>query len=373
MPERAEGLRIRAAVLRAPRGPFTIEEAWLRAPIGDEVLVRVQAAGICHTDVLARDGDIPLALPAVLGHEGCGVVERCGPDVRTLAAGDRVALSFAHCGTCAGCRSARPAYCRSFVELNLADPAPSPLTAADGGPLAGRFFGQSSFATHALVRAHQAVKVDPDLPAEWLAPLGCGVQTGAGCVLNALRVQPGQSFAVFGAGAVGLSAVMAAVIAGAAPIVAVDLVPARLELALALGATHAVDARREDAISRIRAITVGGADASLECTGVEAVAEQAVACLAYHGTCGLIGASPRGARAPGLARELKFGGRSIRGITEGDSDPQRFIPQLARWIADGRLPIGRLVQTYMLEQIDEAVAASLDGRVVKPVLRMPGP
>lgn len=228
-----------------------------------------------------------------------------------------------------------------------------------------RFFGQSSFASHALATGRNAINVGADLPLERLGPLGCGVQTGAGAVLNSLRVPAGASVAVFGAGAVGISAVMAARIAGATTIIAVDVKRSRLDLGIELGATHAVNAAETDAVERIRQLTGGGADFTVETTGVPDVLRQAVVSLVPLGVCGMIA----GAEVPVVLpwRDVLYG-RTLRGIIQGDSIPTEFIPKLMEFHRQGRFPFDRLIRTYPFSEINEAAADSLSGVTVKPVL-----
>jgi aryl-alcohol dehydrogenase len=232
---------IEAAVVRDVHGDFAIERLRLDPPRPDEVVVRIVATGLCHTDVAVRDQAIPSPLPIVLGHEGAGVVVAIGEAVRQVTVGDHVVITYLSCGECRPCRSGQPASCALFglhcFSGGRADGSHA-LHSHDGSALHDRFFGQSSFATHAIANERNVVKVRRDAPLELLGPLSCGVMTGAGTVWNELQVKPGDSFAVFGAGAVGLSAVMAAKLAGAGTIVAVDRVASRLELARELGATH---------------------------------------------------------------------------------------------------------------------------------------
>ncbi|PXW23928.1 NAD(P)-dependent alcohol dehydrogenase [Paraburkholderia caballeronis] len=365
---------ITAAVARAKGEPFTVEPARIRAPRGDEVLVRVVAAGLCHTDLIVRDQYYPVPLPAVLGHEGAGVVEEVGPAVKDLRVGDHVVLTYGACGHCPSCIGGHGAYCRQFFGLNFGGgdlDGQNALQDANGQPLHDHFFLQSSFASLALARENNAVKVPKDAPLELLGPLGCGVQTGAGAVIHSLKVAPGSSFASFGAGAVGLSSVMAARVAGATTIIAVDVVPGRLDLALELGATHVVNSRDTDPVDAIRQITGGGVDYALESTGRPAVLEQGIEALGSLGAIGVVGAPPLGTKASFDVNSLLLGGRSIRGIVEGDSVPQRFIPQLVELYQQGRFPFDRLVKFYPLERINEAADDSTRGVTLKPVLRLP--
>ncbi|WP_175760631.1 NAD(P)-dependent alcohol dehydrogenase [Burkholderia ambifaria] len=365
---------VTAAVARAAGAPFSIEPARIRAPRGDEVLVRVVATGLCHTDLIVRDQYYPVPLPAVLGHEGAGVVEAVGPNVTTLVAGDHVVLTYGACGHCASCVGGHGAYCRQFFALNFGGADADGQTAirdAAGQPLHDHFFAQSSFATYALARENNAIKVPKEAPLELLGPLGCGIQTGAGAVINSLAVRTGSSFASFGAGAVGMSAVMAARIAGATTIIAVDIVPSRLALALELGATHAINSKEVDVVDAIREITGGGVDYALESTGLPAVLSQGIDALGSRGTMGVVGAPKLGTKAEFDVNSLLLGGHTIRGIVEGDSVPQTFIPQLVQLHLQGRFPFDRLVKFYPLEQINQAAEDSSSGITLKPILRLP--
>ncbi|RYF53716.1 MAG: NAD(P)-dependent alcohol dehydrogenase [Comamonadaceae bacterium] len=368
------GRRIQAAVVRGPGAPLQIETLELRAIEAHEVEVRLVATGVCHTDMYVRDQNYPLELPAVLGHEGAGVVERVGTAVTTVSPGDHVVLTFLTCGTCKFCLSGRGAYCVQSFGLNF-DPtraADRPQTTdASGAPVHVSFFGQSSFSTRTVADARNVVKVPNDVPLELLGPLGCGVQTGAGAVLNTFDVPVGSSIAIFGAGAVGLSAVMASVVAGATKIVALDVVGDRLALATELGATAVINPSDGDPADALRAIAAEGFDYTLDTTGRVEVLEQAIEVLAVRGSCGVIGAPPVGARASFDVVTLFATGRTIRGIVAGDSVPTSFIPTLVELYRQGRFPIEKLVQFYELDQVNEAMADSEKGIVVKPVLRMP--
>jgi aryl-alcohol dehydrogenase len=374
---RADAMReIRAAVVREKDGPFIIEPAFVAPPGPQEVLVRVMAAGLCHTDVKVRGAGHPAPVPIVLGHEGAGIVEEVGSEVRDLSPGDRVAMSFLSCGDCSPCWKGAVAYCAHFFPLNFGGArldGSHALRDAAGESLHDRFFGQSSFASHAIAHARNVVRVPDDLPFDVLAPLGCGIQTGAGAVLNVFRLGPGASFACFGAGAVGLSAIMAARATGAAKIIAVDVVPSRLALARELGATHGVNAAEVDAVGAVREITGGGADFTLESSGRPTVLAQAVDCLGPLGTCGIIGGAPRGSQLALDIMATMGGGRTIRGIIEGDSRPHEFIPQLVDLYRAGRFPFDRLITRYPFERINDAMHDSETGKAIKPVLVMEGP
>ncbi|HEY6377643.1 MAG TPA: NAD(P)-dependent alcohol dehydrogenase [Candidatus Dormibacteraeota bacterium] len=366
-------MQITAAVTEAKGAPFAVQPVELGDLRDDEVLVRVAAVGICHTDLIVRDQWIPVPLPAVLGHEGAGIVERVGASVSDCAPGDRVAMSFHSCGRCHTCRSGRPAYCMQFFEHNFAASRPgdaSSVLSRNGQPLHAHFFGQSSFATHAVASERNIVRIDGDIPLDIAAPFGCGIQTGAGAVLNVVRPAVGSSIAIFGTGAVGLAAVLAAVVAGCTTIIGIDRSATRLRLARELGATDTVDVASGDAGQAVVGLTGGGVDNSLETTGSPAVFRQAVDCLAPTGTCGLIGAAALGTEVAFDMTTILVGGRVVRGIVEGDSVPQLFLPMLVRLWEAGRFPIDRLMRWYDLDQIDEAAHDAEAGRVIKPVLRV---
>lgn len=360
-------MEITAAVLNAPAAPLALEAIELAEPRADEVIVRVVSSGICHTDLSAMAGAGRSRLPMVLGHEGAGVVERVGEGVTSLAPGDHVVLSFDFCGRCDRCRGGMPCYCREFRVRNFSGSRPDGTTALSrrGQPVSGHYFGQSSFATYALARETNAIKVRRDVPLELLGPLGCGVQTGAGAVLNTFRARPGSSLAVFGTGSVGLSAVMAGVLAGCTTIVGVDILPERLEIARELGATHVFDGRDPDLVEQVVSTTGRGVDFAFDTTGV--ALEAAARSIDELGVVGLVG-GVQGGRLD-LPFEALRRGRSIRTIIEGDSVPSHFIPALIDLWAQGRFPFDRLVTFYPFERINEAAHDSERGRVIKPVLR----
>ncbi len=363
---------VQAAVTRAKHAPMVLETLELEGPREDEIVVRLVATGVCHTDIAMRDQAFPVPQPIVLGHEGAGVVERVGASVTRVAPGDHVVMSYDSCGRCPSCLAGAATYCYAFFAHNFAGARGDGSTSlsSDGAPVHSHFFGQSSFATHAVCRERNVVKVPSDVPLELLGPLACGVQTGAGAVMNALAVRPGQRFAVFGAGSVGLSAVMAARVVGATVIVAVDVKPERLALARELGATHTIDASRENPAEAIVALDGAGADASLETTALPRVIRQAVECLAPRGTCGIVGASPGGTEMTLDVLHVMTAGRSIRGIVEGDAVPQTFIATLIDLYRQGRFPFERLVTFYPFERIEDAVRDSEAGTVVKAIVRM---
>jgi aryl-alcohol dehydrogenase len=350
--------QIRAAVLR-PGGQLQIEALELEGPREDEALVRLTATGICHTDIdFLDDWHGP---PVVLGHEGAGVVAEVGRSLKTVKPGDHVVLSYQSCGHCRPCREGRPAHCQHFWEMNFDFARLDGSNALERSGVRGHFFGQSSFATHTLATAGNLVHVPHDLPLELLAPLGCGFQTGAGTVMNSLQVPKGASIAIFGTGAVGLAAVMAARLTGAAPIIGVDLNPARLQLALELGATHVIHNGSEDVASRITAATGSGVDYVLEITGAPDMYQLALEVLNPGGIVALIA-------RPGSSTSLSHGRKTL-GIIQGDAVPQDFIPRLIELYRAGQFPFERLIRFYDFSEIDRAIADAKRGDSIKPVLR----
>lgn len=363
-----------AAVQRTIGSPPVIETVIVDDPRPGEVLVALSAVGVCHTDMVMRDGHLPIPQPVVLGHEGSGVIRSVGEGVSGLSPGDHVVLSFAHCGQCHSCSDGEPAYCHSWFPLNFGGGRPDGSTSlrdASGAPIHSHIFGQSSFATYAVVPMRNAIKVDKSLPLELLGPLGCGFQTGAGTVLNALAVKPGRSLAVIGAGAVGLSAVMAAKIAGASTIAAIDLNQDRVKLAKTVGATHGFDAVSGSMAQHAAAAGCpDGFDYIVDTTGLADVCNRAIAALAPRGELALVGAYTPGAMIEIDATFAMSGGRVIRGVVEGSADPAVFIPQLIDHYRNGRFPFDRLTQMFAFADIADAIAAGETGRVIKPIVRM---
>ena len=363
-------MTITAAVTEAPGARFELQEIELGEIRPDEVVVEIAAVGICHTDLMGRDGVLPTPLPAVLGHEGAGVVERVGSAVTVVTPGDHVVLSFDSCGACQTCLGGHPYTCHDFFGRNFVATRPDGTTALsrDGRPLHSHFFGQSSFATHAVASERNVVRIPDDVPFEVAAPLGCGVRTGAGSVMNTLCPPAGSTIAVFGAGGVGMSAVMAAHAVGCTTIVAVDLNPMRLELAAELGATHVVNAGEEDAVEAIGRITGHGADFTLEMSGSTQALRQAIDSTASGGVCGVVGAPPFGTEVAVDVNMLIAHGRTVRGIVGGNSVPGVFFPRLISLWQSGRLPWDRMIQTFDFDQINEAAERAESGEVIKAVL-----
>ncbi|MBB3038279.1 NAD(P)-dependent alcohol dehydrogenase [Hoyosella altamirensis] len=354
-----------AAVSPAPDAPFVIQPVELAAPRADEILVRVEASGVCHTDLTFKSR---VPTPAVFGHEGAGVVESVGVAVEGIHPGDRVLLSYRWCGECRHCKSELPSYCTHMQALNSAGGRRdgTPTLTQDGKPLFGAFFGQSSFAQHVLTSSSNVVVVDDDVAdLATAAPLGCGFQTGAGAVLNVLAPGADSSLVIFGAGAVGLAAIMAARARGVRTVVAIDPVESRRHQAIKLGATVALEPGTA-MVGAIREVTDGGASHALDTTGIPAVVAEALTALDSCGTLVVVGLGKPMAEIN--ITDLMLNGKTLRGCTEGDGVPQDFIPTLLDAHAEGRFPMEQLVTKYSFHAINEAVADMRAGSTIKPVL-----
>ena len=366
-------MQITAAVVQVKSGPFVVDTLDLADPRADEVLVKIVASGMCQTDLHGRDGYYAGPYPMVYGHEGAGVVAAVGRSVKAVSAGDHVVLSFPWCGACPNCSREMPSHCMNSFDLKMRGTRAdgSTLMKKGGTPIYSAFFQQSSFATYAIANERFVVKVRKDAPLELLGPFACSGQTGAGAVLISMQPKPGDALAIFGVGAVGLSGLMAAKIAGCDPIIAVDVHEHRLTLACALGATYAINhAGRQDVVAQIRKITGHGVRFSLETSAQPAVFREAVEVLMPAGTCILLGSARSGAE---VALEMPFlqNGRVVRGVIQGESHPQEFIPQLVDYLMQGRMSVDRMMTYYDLADINRAARDSTAGTTIKPVLRMP--
>lgn len=364
-------MKINAAVATTKGEPLDIRELTLDELRSDEVQVRLVATGVCHTDAIVRDQVYPVPLPAVLGHEGAGIVEAIGDAVTSVEIGDHVVLSFASCGVCSSCVSGHPSYCADFGALAFGGARTDGSTAfsdEDGSPVSSHFFGQSSFASVTNVAERSVVKVSKDVPLDILGPLGCGIQTGAGAVLNVLNPEAGSSIVIYGTGAVGMSALLAAVLANCTTIIAVDIVDSRLERAKELGATHTINSKAEDAVERVREITGGGANYAVDSTGNAVVFAQMTKSLRTLGHGALVGAAAPGTESPFDIGSLLLSGITISMVIEGDSVPQTFIPKLISLYEAGRFPFDTLVKKYDFADINTAFADSESGETLKPIV-----
>ncbi len=365
-------MKIKAAVLSEPKGSFEIEDVDLDRQLGPrDVLVRVVATGLCHTDLSVRDGHMPSAFPVLLGHEGAGIVEAVGIAVTKVTPGQHVVMAPASCQKCRNCLSGHPSYCNQGLTLNLPGPRSGGTFdhhRADGTPISGGFFGQSSFANYVRASETSLVPVDESVSLELLGPLGCGFQTGAGTVLNVLRPSPGESIAVFGTGPVGMAAIMAAHAAGCETIIAVDINDHRLSIARSVGATHVVNSRQKAPSTAIGDIKVEGVDYTVDTTGRSDVINEALASLRTKGRCALI-AVPSSATLEVSWPNL-MAGRTLEFVPEGDSVPEVLIPQLISLYRRGTFPFDKLIKIYEFDQIDRAIAEFESGLTIKAVLRM---
>ena len=362
-------MRTTAVIVNEQGGKFGFEEVDLDEPRDDEVLVRVVAAGLCHTDLSLRDSLPPEMFPRVFGHEGAGVVEQVGAGVSGIEVGDHVLMSFRSCRTCPACLEGAVGYCENSLMLNYMGFRMDGSTThqRDGQPVYGSFFGQSSLARHAIAYADNCVVVDKSLDLSKLAPYGCGFQTGAGTVLNLLRPEAGDSLAVFGCGAVGLAAVIAAATTGCT-VVAVDLTEARLKEAERFGAVtvNPTTLGEQTVVDRVKELTGGGATYAIDTTAVSEVVKQAQQSLRIRGTLIALGL---GAEEYAIdAIDLLQNGKIIRSSIEGESDPLEMLPRLIELNQAGDFDVDDLVVTYPFEDINTAIEDVLAGRVVKPVL-----
>ena len=362
-----------AAVVTEIGKPLSLMELDIEDPRDDEILVRVVASGVCHTDLVVQAGMLPVPIPVILGHEGAGVVEKIGSKVSKVKPGDHVVMSFNSCGVCESCSEKEPAYCYDFMPLNFGATREDGTTALslENSPVHSNFFGQSSFATFSICRELNVVKVPKTVDLSLLGPLGCGILTGAGAVINALPVKKGSSFLVFGTGSVGLSSVMAAQIQGASTIIAIDLNEDRLEVARELGATHTFNPNiTTDLVDKIIELTTHGVNTALDTTGLPDVIRDAVLCLAPRGSCGILGACPPDFEV--TINELHFftGGRKLIGIVEGSAYPDAMIPKLINYFEEGRFPFDRLIKFYDFEHINQAIEDSEKGKTIKAIVRM---
>ena len=366
-------MKIKAAVARAPHTPLSIEELTIDEPRADEVLVRNVAVGICHTDIIVRDQFLPVPLPLVLGHEGSGVVEAVGSAVTKVSVGDHVVMSYDSCGNCSTCHSHAPTYCDDFMAHNFGGSRPGDGSCnlhAGEEVIHSNFFGQSSFATHSIARDRNVVKVSKDTPLEKLGPLACGIQTGAGAIINVLQVGFGDSIAVFGAGAVGMSAIMAAKAVGAATIIAVDINDERLDQSRSFGATHTINGKQaDDVVEEIKRMTNGGVNFGFDSTGVAELVQNGILSLRAKGVYATVGSYPPEATASINLLDFFTQGKSFKGLVEGESNADKFIPELIELNQQGRFPYDDLIKFYDFADINVAMEEAEAGKVLKPVIR----
>ncbi len=375
-------MKMRAAVLDrmgaappyAVSKPLRIATVELDPPGRGEVLVRIAAAGLCHSDLSVINGDRPRPMPMALGHESAGVVEQVGEDVPDLAPGDHVVMVFMpSCGHCLPCAEGRPALCEPGAAANGAGTLLSGARRlhCDGAPV-NHHLGVSGFAEYAVVSRRSLVRIDPDLPLDEAALFGCAVLTGVGAVVNTAGLRPGQTAAVIGLGGVGLASVLGAVAAGARQVVALDLADDKLGLARQIGATHAVNARDPDAAEQVRALTGGGVDFAFEMAGAVRAMELAYAITRRGGTTVTAGLPPPGAALALPLVQLVAEERTVKGSYIGTCVPARDIPRYIALYRAGRLPVDRLMSGKLaLDGINEGFDRLHEGRAVRQVIEFP--
>jgi alcohol dehydrogenase len=373
-------MKVRAAVLNAMGAqmpyakskPLSIEEVELRPPGPGEVLVRMGAAGLCHSDLSVINGDRPRPTPMALGHEAAGIVEALGPDVDDLKKGDHVVLVFVpSCGHCNPCSEGRPALCEPGAAANTAGTLLSGerrIFSKDGKPV-NHHMGCSAFAEAAVVSRRSVVKIDPELPLDEAALFGCAVLTGVGAVVNTAQVRAGNSVAVIGLGGVGLASILGAVASGARHVVAVDLSEDKLKLAKELGATHTFNAAEEGLIDKVKQATKGGVDFSIEMAGSVRAFETAYRITRRGGTTITAGLPPPSATWAMPQVNLVAEERTIKGSYIGTCVPSRDLPRYIELYREGKLPVNRLMSGKMkLEQINEGFDLLHEGKAVRQVV-----
>ncbi len=358
-----------AAIVREPKGDISLEKVELDSLQQGEILVRIDACGICHTDAKYRG---IVSLPAVFGHEGTGTVEEVGQGVSQLIPGDRVIMSYAFCGACPCCDSDRPYMCENAHKLTFSGLRAdgSKTIRLNGEPISGSFFQQSSFASHAITLERTVVPVRSDLPPEMLAAVPCGVQTGAGTMINTFNVGDGESVIIFGVGTVGLSAVMAARMRGAGTIICVDKIQSRLDLARELGATHVLNIDDDEIPSRVKKILPRGVQYAFDASATVAALEDAMECIGQGGKIAIVSFPQGGKKFPFTTRKLFIRVASLQGTIQGHSIPRKFIPKLIEWQQQGKFPYEKLISMYDFADINQAFRDAESGTAIKPVLLM---
>jgi S-(hydroxymethyl)glutathione dehydrogenase/alcohol dehydrogenase len=362
---------MKAAVLYETHSPLRVEEISIDEPQDQEVLVKLVATGVCHTDLHVIKGDIPIPMPVVLGHEGAGIVEKVGPGVTTLSPGDHVVLMVIFsCGKCRFCATGQPTMCPVGLGAMVMGTMPGGgKRLRKGDQEVSHFFSQSSFAEYAVVHERTAVKIRDDAPFEVACLFGCGVTTGVGAVINTAGIKAGESVVIYGCGGVGLSAIMGAKLAGAGKTIAVDMLDQKLEMAKGFGADYVINASRENPPQRVMELTGGGADYALEFIGNVDVVAQAVSSLRFGGTFVLVGSCPPGSMITISPNDL-ITGKVLTGCLQGSIVPSVDVPRYIDLYMDGKLPVDKLItRSYGLDGINDAFEAMQKGEVMRSVIR----
>ncbi len=362
---------MKAAVQYEVGGPLVVEEVTLDEPQENEILVKMAACGVCHSDLHFMKGEMPVPHPVVMGHEGGGVVEKVGPGVTALKPGDHVLMMVIFsCGKCRPCVQGQPTMCVENLPIQMMATLPGGgIRLHKGDQPLNHIFGLAAFAQYAVVHERSAVKVREDAPLDVLCLMGCGTTTGLGAAINTAGVRVGESIVVFGCGGVGLSAVMGANLAGAGKIIAVDTLDLKLEKAKELGADFVINASKEDPPTKVREITGEGADYSIECIGNVDVMAQAFASIRQGGKCIVAGMAPLGAMLSLAPFEFLLS-KTITGSVQGDIVASVDIPRFADLYMAGKLPVDKLIsRQFALDEINEAFAALEKGEVVRSVIK----
>ena len=363
-------MKITAAVVNGVNDDYELEQLTLGELYPDEVIVKMVASGVCHSDEALRVGDAAFPMPAVLGHEGSGIVVEVGSAVSKFNVGDQVVMAYNYCGTCPSCRTGHPSSCNEWTPLNMSGARldGSHIFYKEDGTPVSNFFAQSSFATHTITHVNNLIKVDPEEDLRLIGPLGCGLLSGFGTVVNGLKPKTASSIAVFGTGAVGLGALMTAKIVGCSTIIAVDIHDARLETARELGATHTINSRTEDLAARIAEISgEQGVDYTVDTTGISSVMKASIDVLAIGGVCAPVAVTPNSIEM-NTFMDLVLSNRKLIGVLMGDAVPQLAIPELIKFHKEGKFPFDKLVKFYKFDEINQATADSNSGETIKPIL-----
>jgi S-(hydroxymethyl)glutathione dehydrogenase/alcohol dehydrogenase len=358
---------MKAAVLVAPGRPLEVEDLTISKPGPHEVLIRTAACGLCHSDLHFIEGTYPHALPAVPGHEAAGVVEAVGSEVRTVKPGDHVVSCLsAFCGHCEFCVTGRMALCLG-ADTRRAQGDPSRLSRPDGSPVA-QMLNLSAFAEQMLIHEHACVRIDPEMPLDRAAVIGCAVTTGAGTIFNACKLVPGETVAVIGCGGVGLAAINAAKIAGAGQIIACDPIASKRELAKVLGATHVVDALAEDAAQQVIELSKGGVHHAIEAVGRQASADLACKVLRRGGTATILGMMPLDCKV-GLGALDLLGGKKLQGAIMGMNRFPVDLPRLVDFYMRGLLDLDTIIaERIPLSAINEGFETMKGGDSARSVI-----
>lgn len=364
---------MKAAVCYEANTPLKLEDVTLDEPQVNEVLVKLVACGVCHSDLHFMKGEMYCAMPVVVGHEGAGIVEKVGPGVTTVQPGDHVIMmvSFS-CGKCRFCVEGQPTLCVEQMPVMSGGvlPISCGMRLHKGDQALHHLFGLACFAEHAVVHERSCVKIRDDAPLDKICLLGCGVATGIGAAINTAGVRPGESIAVWGAGGVGLSAVMGAKLAGAGKIIAIARNPKKLQLAKELGADVVINAAQEDPVAKVMELTGGGVDYAVESAGKVEVMQQAYASIHGGGKCVVAGMAPLGTMVSIASYEFLLG-KTMTGSVQGGIRPQVDIPRYIDMFMDGKLPFDRLIsKTYKLDQVNEAFEALERGEVIRSVVKI---